>query len=85
MLRVNKQRVLGEFLRPEPPFTGVSSPSGPKIAEKNLKMGLFGGPEKSPRKYPQKSRRAKKASKLIAARAIRNAIRANRFARINRN
>ena len=40
--------LFGEYdLRPEPPVTGVSKPSGPKIA-KNLKTGLFGVRQKSP-------------------------------------
>ena len=36
----------------EPPFTGVSGPSGPKKGEKNISKRPFGGPEEGPRKYP---------------------------------
>ena len=43
-------------LRHEPPFTGVSGPSGPK-SQKRLKKSLFGS-EKSPRKCPKKSKNA---------------------------
>ena len=45
----------GFVLRPEPPFTGVSGPSGPEIAKKSQK-GLLGGRQKSPKKYPKKSK-----------------------------
>ena len=44
-----------EALRPEPPFTEVSGPSGPEIA-KSLKKALFGGLEKSLKKYLKKSK-----------------------------
>ena len=41
-------------LRPEPPFTGVSGPSGPKIAKKvskSVSLGVCqGGPENTPKK-----------------------------------
>ena len=43
------------LLRSEPPFTGVSGPSGPEIAKKSHK-GFFGGLEKSLKKYPKKSK-----------------------------
>ena len=43
------------ILRPEPPFTGVSGPSGPEIAKKSQK-GFLGGLEKSLEKYPKKSK-----------------------------
>ena len=45
-------------LGPERPFTGVSGPSGPKIAKKSQKAS-FGGPQKSPPKYPKKQKNAK--------------------------
>ena len=51
-------------LRPEPPFTGVSGPSGPQTA-KSLKKGLFGGLEKSLKKYPKKSKNTEKIPKKI--------------------
>ena len=44
----------------EPPFTGVSGPSGLKIAKTSQK-GLFGGPPKSRRKYPRKSKNGPKS------------------------
>ena len=46
---------------PERPFTGVSGPSGPKIAKKVSKRVFWGSAEKSPKipekvkKYPKKS------------------------------
>ena len=39
-------------LRPERPFTGVSGPSGPKIAKKSQKES-FGGPQKKSPKIPE--------------------------------
>ena len=42
-------------LRPERPFTGVSGPSGPEIPKKSQKEFL-GCLQKSPRRYPKKSK-----------------------------
>ena len=41
-------------LQPEPPFTGVSGPSGPEIAKKSQKGSFWGSGQKS-RKIPEKS------------------------------
>ena len=40
-------------LRSERPFTGVSGPSGAKIAKKSQKESYWGSAKKSPRKYPK--------------------------------
>ena len=43
------------LLRPEPPFTGVSGPSGPEIAKKSQKRSFWGSAEKS-QKIPGQSK-----------------------------
>ena len=52
------------MLRPEPPFIGVSGPSGPEIAKKSQK-GLFGGLEKSLKKYPKNSKNTENIPKKV--------------------
>ena len=56
--------VLTHTSRPEPPFTGVSGPSGPEIAKKSQK-GSWGGLEKSLDKYPKKSKNTEKIPKKV--------------------
>ena len=46
----------GSTLRPEPPFTGVSRTLRARNRKKISKKGLFGGPQKSLKKYPEKSK-----------------------------
>ena len=46
-----------EKLRPEPPFTGVSGPSGPEIAKKISKRVFWGAAEK---KVPKNTRQSPK-------------------------
>ena len=52
----NGMRMISLALRPEPPFTGVSEPSGPEISQKSLKKGLFGGSGEKSQKIPEKSK-----------------------------
>ena len=65
-----KHNLLGRFssgycafwdtaLRPEPPFTGVSGPSGPEIAKKSQKGSFWGSGEKS-QKIPEKVQKYQK-------------------------
>ena len=51
-------------LRPEPPFTGVSGPSGPEIAKKSQKR-CFGGLQRSPPKNTQKSPKTPKKVRIM--------------------
>ena len=49
----DSQTFQGLSLRSERPFTGVSGPSGPKIAKKSQKESFWGSAKKSP-KIPEK-------------------------------
>ena len=51
--RIQNASQLAQDLRPEPPFTGVSGPSGPEIAKKSQKGSFWGSGEKS-QKIPEK-------------------------------
>ena len=50
---LKKGLCIAQILRPEPPFTGVSGPSGPEIAKKSQKRSFGGSAEKS-QKIPEK-------------------------------
>ena len=52
------------LLRPKPPFTGVFGPSGSKL-RKSQKRFFLGGLQKSPPKYPKKSRNTQKPWKPL--------------------
>ena len=51
-------------LRPERPFTGVSGPSGPRIAKKSQKESFWGSAKKSP-KIPEKVKKYTKLDFLV--------------------
>ena len=54
----------GRFhLRPEPPFTGVSRPSGPKITKKSQKRSFRGSGEKSQKISENVTKKTKKVRK----------------------
>ena len=57
-------------LRAERPFTGVSGPSRPGIPKQSQKA-CFGGLQKSPRKYPKKSKNTRKSPILGIFRLFR--------------
>ena len=60
-LQTQKVNLCALFLRSERPFTGVSGPSGAKIAKKVSKRVFLGVCKKSPPKYPKKSKMTSKS------------------------